>query len=219
MKNKKTTFSMPVFIFQLILVAAMLITGFFLYDSLPAQIPSHWNVAGEVDAYIDKGLGVYLFPGITLAVVLLFPVLSAIDPRKKKYKAFSRPWHILQTAIVLFFAYMYFVTLYLTFHPESSIVQFIFAGIGVLFIIIGNYLGKVRQNYFVGIKTPWTLDNEEVWNKTQRVGGWAFLIAGLIVLINGFVQWQLVASMIVAIGIAAILPIVYSYVLHKRLKG
>lgn len=219
MKKTKKAFSLPLFVFQLSVVAAMLVAGLILFDALPDQLPSHWNVAGEVDAYVDKGLGIYLFPGITLAVVLLFPILSKIDPRKNKYKAFSRPWHILQTAIVLFFAYMYFVTLYLTFHPEASITQFIFVGIGVLFIIIGNYLGKVRQNYFVGIKTPWTLDNEEVWNKTQRVGGWSFLLAGLIILINGFVQWQLVATMGVAIGIAAIFPIVYSYVLYKRLKG
>jgi immunity protein, SdpI family len=219
MKKSKTTFSVPVLVSQLLIVAAMLVTGLILFDSLPDQLPSHWNIAGEVDAYVDKGLGIYLFPGITLAIALLFPILSSIDPRKKKYKAFQRPWHILQMAIVLFFAYIYFVTLYLAFHPEVSIVQFIFAGMGILFIVIGNYLGKVRQNYFVGIKTPWTLDNEEVWNKTQRVGGWSFLIAGLIILINGFVQWQLVASMIVAVSIAAILPIVYSYVLHKRLKG
>lgn len=219
MKNNKSTFSVPVLVSQLIIVAAMLAAGLFLYDSLPDQLPSHWNIAGEVDAYVSKDLGIYLFPGITLAIALLFPILSSIDPRKKKYKAFQRPWHILQMAFVVFFAYMYFVTLYLTFHPEVSIVQFIFAGIGVLFIVIGNYLGKVRQNYFVGIKTPWTLDNEEVWNKTQRMGGWAFLFAGLIILINAFVQWQLVGSMVVAIVIAAVWPIVYSYILYKRLKG
>lgn len=219
MKKIKKTFSMPVFVSQLILVALMLGVGLFLYDSLPEQVPSHWNVAGEVDAYMDKGLAVYLFPLITLLIVMLFPILSNIDPRKKKYKAFSRPWHILQMAIVAFFAYMYFVTLYLSLHPEGSIVQFVFVGIGVLFVIIGNYLGKVRQNYFVGIKTPWTLDNEEVWNKTQRMGGWSFLIAGLVILINGFIQWQLVASMVVAIVIAAVWPIIYSYVLYKRIKG
>lgn len=189
-----------------------------MFDKLPDQMPTHWNVAGQVDAYMPKGNAVLLFPAITLVVTLLFPVLTMIDPRKEKYVLFRRPWLILQTVFVLFFAYMYFVSLYLSLNPEILITPFILGGIGVLFIVIGNYLGKVRQNYFVGIKTPWTLDNEEVWNKTQRVGGWAFLFAGIVTLINGFVQWQLVPVMIAVISVAVVVPIAYSYFLYRKLK-
>ena len=219
MSKSKKVFSMPIFLTQLSVVLLMIIVGIVLYDALPEQIPAHWNTAGEVDSYMDKMHAVLLFPGITLLMVVLFPLLSSIDPRKKNYKSFLRPWHIVQMAIVAFFAYLYFVILYLAFHPQASIEMFVFVGIGVLFIIIGNYLGKMRQNYFVGIKTPWTLNNEKVWNKTQRVGGWAFLIAGLIILINGFVQWQLVASMVFAIVLAVLLPIVYSYYAYRRFKA
>jgi uncharacterized membrane protein len=218
MQKRENNFSIPVLVLQLLIIAGMLVAGLVLYDSLPDQIPSHWNIAGEVDSYVNKDLGIYLFPGITLFMVILFPILSMVDPRREKYKTFKRSWYILQMAIVLFFAYMYAVTLYLTFHPEASMIKFMFIGMGILFIVIGNCLGKIRQNYFVGIKTPWTLDNEEVWNKTQRMGGLAFLIAGLILLINAFIQWQLVASMIVAILIAAIWPILYSYIVFKRFK-
>ncbi len=218
MSDERKSFSIPVFVFQLCIVFAMLIVGLVLHDSLPDQIPSHWNIAGEVDAYVNKDLGIYLFPGIALAVVLLFPILSKIDPRNKKYGAFRRPWHIIQMAIVLFFAYMYFVSLYITFNPEVSISKFILVGIGVLFLVMGNYLGKVRQNYFVGIKTPWTLDNEEVWNKTHRMAGWAFLFSGLVILIDGFVQWELVPVMSFAILVAVVWPILYSYILYRRFK-
>jgi uncharacterized membrane protein len=218
MKKKSMKFSVPVFVFQLAIVVAMLIAGGLLFDQLPDQIPTHWNIEGQPDAYTDKGTAIYLFPGITFVVALLFPFLSRIDPRKDKYVLFRRPWLILQTVIVLFFAYMYFVTMYLTFHPEQPIERFVFIGIGVLFIAIGNYLGKVRQNYFVGIKTPWTLHNEEVWNKTQRIGGWAFMFAGLAILINAFFMWQLVPVMVVAIAVAALLPIIYSYVIYKKLN-
>lgn len=217
MKKKAMKFSVPVFVLQLCIVSAMLITGWLLFDKLPDQIPSHWNIEGQVDSYTDKGTAIYLFPGITLAIALLFPLLSRIDPRKEKYVLFRRPWLILQTAFVLFFAYMYFVTIYLTFHPEQSIERFIFIGIGVLFVVIGNYLGKVRQNYFIGIRTPWTLDNEEVWNKTQRIGGWAFLLIGLAVLIDAFFLWNLFAVMMIGTGVAILIPIFYSYFIHKKL--
>lgn len=216
MSKSKKIFSMPIFLTQLSVVLLMIIVGIVFHEALPRQIPAHWNTAGQVDSYMDKTLAVILFPSITLLIVVLFPLLSSIDPRKKNYESFLRPWHIVQMAIVAFFAYLYFVILYLAFNPSASIETFVFVGIGTLFIIIGNYLGKMRQNYFVGIKTPWTLNNEKVWNKTQRIGGWSFLIAGLIVLINGFVQWQLVASMIFSVALAVVFPIGYSYYAYRR---
>jgi len=137
MQKQENNFSIPVLALQLLIVAGMLFAGLVLYDSLPDQIPSHWNIAGEVDSYVNKDFGIYLFPGITLFMVILFPILSMIDPRRKKYETFKRSWYILQMAIVLFFAYMYAVTLYLTFHPEVSMIQFVFVGMGILFIVIG----------------------------------------------------------------------------------
>lgn len=219
MKKKIMKFSVPVFTLQILVVLGMLIAGWVLFDKLPEQMPTHWNIAGEPDSWMDKNIAIYLFPAITFVIVLLFPILSRIDPRKDKYVLFRKPWLILQMAFVLFFAYIYFVSLYLALNPEVTMTPFIFWGIGILFIVIGNYLGKVRHNYFVGIKTPWTLDNEEVWNKTQRVGGWAFMIAGLMIFTNGFIQWQLVPVMIAAIVIAAVIPIVYSYILYRKIKG
>jgi len=196
----------------------MFIVGAALYNALPDLVPSHWNIKGEIDSYLPKLTSIILFPAITLGLALLFPIVSAIDPKKEKYILFRKPWVVLQMSIVLFFAYLYFVTLYMAFNPAIPIIPFIFGGIGVLFVLIGNYLGKIRQNYFVGIKTPWTIDNEEVWNRTNRLGGWLFTIAGLIVFAEAFIQWQVVAVFIVAVVIAAVLPIVYSYVLFRHLK-
>ena len=164
MKKKSMKFSLPVFMLQLAIVLSMIVVAWIFFKDLPDQMPSHWNIQGEVDSYMDKGLFIYLFPGIALLIAFLFPVLSKIDPKKEKYVLFRRAWLIIQTFIVLFFAYLYFVTIYLALNPEVSITPFIFVGIGVLFVVIGNYLGKVRQNYFMGIRTPWTLDNEKVWN-------------------------------------------------------
>lgn len=215
-KKSQKIFSWP-FFFQLAIVAAMYVIGFVLFKDLPAQMPMHWNIAGEVDNYIDKSLAIIIFPSIALVVTFMFLLISRIDPRKKNYELFKRSWIILQSTIVIFLAYMYFVTLYLTFNPEISIIPFIFTGIGVLFMVIGNYLSKIRQNYFVGIKTPWTLDNEEVWNKTHRLGAVLFFIVGALTMIEGIIQWYVFPVFITAVVIASLFPIVYSYVIFKKL--
>jgi uncharacterized membrane protein len=215
--KKVVKISWPIFGIQLCIVASMLIAGFLLWDSLPEMMPSHWNLEGEIDAYMEKSTWIWIFPGITLLLVLMFPFFSRIDPKKEKYELFRRPWLILQMVFVGFFAYLYFVSLYLTLNPEISITGFVFGGMGVMFILIGNYLGKVRQNWFLGIRTPWTLDNEEVWNKTQRLAGWLFLIAGLVVFAEAFIQWQIAWVMGVVIAVAVIVPVVYSYLLHRKI--
>lgn len=215
--KKVVKISWPIFIAQICTVAAMLIIGLLLWDKLPDMMPSHWNINGEVDSYLPKGTWIFIFPGITLLLVLMFPFFSRIDPKKEKYELFRRPWLILQMVFVGFFAYLYFVTLYIALNPDVPVVGFVFGGIGVMFILIGNYLGKVRQNWFLGIRTPWTLDNEEVWNKTQRLGGWLFLIAGLAIFADAFIQWQLAWVMGITTGIAVVVPIVYSYFIHRKL--
>ncbi|MFC1599857.1 SdpI family protein [Patescibacteria group bacterium] len=217
MNKKVVKISWPIFILQLCIVASMLIVGFLLWDQLPEMMPSHWNINGEIDSYMDKTTWIWIFPGITMLMVLMFPFLSRIDPKKEKYELFRRPWLILQMVFVGFFAYIYFVSLYLTLNPSVPITGFIFGGMGVMFVLIGNYLGKVRQNWFMGIRTPWTLDNEEVWNKTQRLAGWLFLTAGLVVFAEAFIQWQVAWVMGVVIGIAVVVPVVYSYFLHRKL--
>lgn len=207
-----------IFWLHALIVIVMYVVGWFLFERLPAEIPSHWNAAGEVDSYMQKKKFIVFLPSITFFVIILFPILSKIDPRKKNYKFFKRSWLILQTGIVMFFAYLYFVNLYLALNPGKSIEPFMFGGIGVLFILIGNYLGKIRQNYFIGIKTPWTLNNEEVWNKTQRVGGWSFVISGLIIFAEVFLKWQVLPVMIFAVVFASLTPVIYSYFIYRKIE-
>jgi len=215
--NKPRFFS-GVFLVQLLIAVIMFLVGLFLYDKLPDLILSHWNINGEIDSYWPKLTQIIFIPAITLALALLFQFLPKIDPKKEKYVLFQKPWIVLQMSIVLFFAYLYFVTFYMAFYPLTPIIPFIFGGIGVLFVLLGNYLGKIRQNYFVGIKTPWTLDNEEVWNKTNRLGGWMFTICGLIVFAEAFIQWQHVWVFIVSVLLTALVPVIYSYVIFRKGK-
>lgn len=211
--NKKTTWTL-----KAILIVAMFGLSLALLPSLPERVPIHWNVEGKIDGYGDRNFGAFFVPVLSIVLAALFAFIPRLDPKKKNYEQFMKAWEIFQIAFLIFMLYLHSITLYLTFHPEQSMTPFMLIGIGILFVVMGNYMGKVRQNYFFGIRTPWTLDNEEVWNKTQRLGGWCFVISGLLFLINAYFQTLIVIQFFVSIIIAAVIPIVYSYVIYKRIK-
>ena len=203
---------------RLLVVVGMFAAGALLYSRLPEQFPMHWNINGEVDNWAPKETGVWIIPLVALGLIILFPLLSKLDPKRANYKKFEKPWDIIQTVIVTFMGYVYGWQLYLTLTDVDGklLGQGILFALGIMFIILGNFLGKVRQNYFVGIKTPWTLNNEEVWQKTQRVGGWMMVIAGILLLIEAFFfQWAF-SVMIGIIVLILIVPVVYSYVISRE---
>ena len=111
-----------------------------------------------------------------LGMIVLFWFLPKLDPKKENYEKFGKAWEVFQFAIIGFTAYIHIISLIMAMHPEYSMSPFMFGGLGVFFIILGNFMGKIRRNYFVGIKTPWTIDNEEVWNKTTRLSGWLWVL-------------------------------------------
>jgi len=205
-------------VLKYVFVLLMLVAGVAAYRYLPEIIPTHWNFAGEADGFGPKATFVWLFPGIAIAVLILFWFLPKIDPKKDKYKKFAEVWEIMQAVLVGYFAYMYFVSLYAAVVPDVNVSAFVLVGVGVLFLILGNYMGKIRQNYFVGIKTPWTIENEDVWNKTHRFGGWCFVIAALIFVLQGLTGFVSIWLFGLAIVVAALLPILYSYWIFPRNK-
>lgn len=203
---------------KICLVGLMWVAGIFFYQSLPDILPTHWNMAGEVDGYGSKEIFVWLFPAIGLAMLILFWLLPKLDPRKEKYQKFAQVWEIMQTVLVGFFTYMYAVTLYAAMVPNVNVSVFVLVGIGVMFLILGNYMGKIRQNYFVGVKTPWTIDNEDVWNKTHRLAGWCFVLAGLLFIFQGLTGWVSGWLFGLAMVLAVVVPIIYSFVIFPKKK-
>jgi uncharacterized membrane protein len=183
---------------------------------LPEKIPMHWNISGEMDAYSSRDYGVFNIPLMMLATLLLFEVLPKFDPKKENYKIFKKEWLIIKMGILMLFAYLQAIILYLSMHPEKDVRSLLFLGLGFLFMLIGNYLSKIRQNYFIGIKLPWTLANEDNWNKTHRLAAWAFVLAGLVFILEAIVlfypAWVLGSSIL----LATVGPMIYSYVLSKQ---
>ena len=205
---------------RIAIVIAMLLAGIYFYGDLPDPMPTHWNFAGEPDSWGAKIWAAWLIPGLALLLTVLFPIISKIDPRHKNYEKFKKTWNGIQTAIIAFFGYLYGVMLYiLVTQADGELMgRFILAGIGLLFVILGNYMGKVRWNYFVGLKTPWALDDPEVWQKSQRFAGWFFVFGGLVFMFEAW--WYQWLEWVFGITVASmlILPTVYSYLVSRQKK-
>jgi len=205
---------------RIVLVALMFVAGAILYPQLPDIIPTHWGFEGEPNQWSPKTWGAWLIPGLTLLFLVLFPILPKLDPKRENYENFKKPWNVIQTSFVAFFAYIYAVTMYVTLYPEYNglVGRAVVFGIGILFVILGNVMGKVRQNYFVGLKTPWTLNDSEVWQKSQRFAGWVFVLAGLSFMVEGVVWFAILPVFIIAIFALVVAPMAYSYLLARAKK-
>ncbi len=201
---------------NLFLISIMFLGSYLFYQYLPAQLPMHWNIMGQVDNYMPKNQAVLLMPTMTLFIWILFLVLPNFDPKKDKYKLFQKEWQIIQTTFIGFFFYLHFLIFYISTNSKVQMLPFMFIGLGTFFILLGNYLSKIRQNYFIGVKTPWSLSSEDNWNKTHRYASWCFVIAGIVTLIEATFVWHAPVVIFGSIMLASILPMVYSFLLFKK---
>lgn len=204
--------------FLWVLVGAGFLASIILFSKLPEQMPVHWNAAGEIDRYGSRFEGAFLIPLLNAGILLLLIWLPVLDPRRKSYEKFEGFYKIIQWTIVIFLSGVHALILFSSLGYHVSIGLFVKLGIGILFMILGNYLGKVRSNWFVGIKNPWTLENEEVWVRTHRMAGPLMFGAGLITLAMAFVDHSLSLWIVVgATTAAALVPNVYSYIIFNQL--
>lgn len=206
-------------ILPIVLIILAFVVGLLLYSNLPETIPSHWNVHGEVDAWSSKDFGVFFFPSITLAIYLLITFIPLIDPLKKNYSKFDIPYFWFRTLFVLFFVLLYFYTLWAALGTKLNINFFIIPAISILFILIGMFLPKVRKNYFVGIRTPWTIHSEEVWDKTHQFAGKCFIIGGILSIFSLLFPQHFLSIFIAVILLIALVPVAYSYLIFRKING
>ncbi len=200
------------FVFSAIAVAAI------LYPSLPEQIPTHWNAQGEVDGYMKKPGGVIIMPAMAVFTFVIMKLIPVISPKGFRIDKFSDVFGVLQVTLVGFMSIVAILVLMEARGLDVRINEMIIAGTGLLFVIIGNYLGRVRKNFFIGIRTPWTLASDEVWNRTHRIGGRLFILSGVIIWIGAILRLPLTWTVGVAVGLVLI-PVVYSYFLYRKIEG
>ncbi|MGE5422908.1 MAG: SdpI family protein [Ignavibacteriales bacterium] len=202
-----------------LVMAGMLAAAFFIYPNLPAEVPRHWNIHGEVDGYWPGLYGAFFAPLLAVGLYVLLVVTPLFDPRRDNYVRFSGAYRFLRWSLVLFTVLMYGISIMAALGYAIRIDMLVKAGVAILFIIIGNFMGQFRPNYFVGIKTPWTLSSEEVWTSTHRTGARIWVLGGLICLATAPVRevWGFWIFLIV-VAIMSIVPIIYSYILYKRIS-
>jgi uncharacterized membrane protein len=189
-----------------------------LYTRLPENIPTHWNVHGRPDGFTPKPWGAFVTPLVMIALYFVLLVLPKISPRGYRFDAFLGVWEIVRTAILALMLLIHVLVLLAGTGIAIDIVRAIEVGGGLLLVLLGNYMGKLGKNFFIGIRTPWTLASDEVWLRTHRLGGELFVIAGLVVFAAGVLGAGPILPMI-SIGAAALLSVAYSYLLYRRLEG
>lgn len=185
-----------------------------VYRDLPAQLAIHWNDTGVADGFLPKALGAFGLPFLMLAINLICHVSMNSDPKRRgqaKAAVLLGKWCVPVLSLILVP-----VTLLIALGTPILVGPLVSCLVGVLFILLGNYLPKCRQNYTVGIKLPWTLHDEDNWDKTHRMAGWLWILGGAAFILSGFLGrgWLHIAIVIVLV----IAPVAYSFALYLRKK-
>ena len=204
-------------IIVLTLIAIALIAGLSLWNQLPDQMASHWNANDQVDGYISRFWGVFLMPLITLGMFVLFLVVPGIDPLKANIAQFREAFNLFIALMVAFMLYIHGLTLawslgYQDFKMSAAMLPFM----GILFIAIGYLLRQAKRNFFIGIRTPWTLSSDTVWDKTHRLGSILFMVSGAFAIIGGFFGGMAAFwLMFVPLIGSSLFLMIYSYILYR----
>ncbi|ADD01966.1 protein of unknown function DUF1648 [Thermoanaerobacter italicus Ab9] len=189
---------------------------FAIFGHLPAKIPMHWNISGQVDRFGSKN-EIFILPFIITAIYFVMLFIPLIDPKKANYDKFAGAYRVVRAVVVIIFVAVYFASTYSALGYRIDVNRIGNLVIPIMLVGFGSVMGKLRHNYFVGIRTPWTLVDEEVWDATHQVAGRLWLIAGIVGLFVSFFKGSwVVVFMFVLLITAVIIPVVYSYVIFKN---
>ncbi|MBU1131115.1 SdpI family protein [Patescibacteria group bacterium] len=212
-------FTLKTEIIPILIIIASIILGFYFYSVFPEQVPVHWNAVGEVDRYGSKLEGAFLMSIVAIGLYLMFWFIPKIDPKKEKYKQFENVYHIFKNAIMIMLFGIYLIASLNSLGYNIRVEVWVPISVGLLFLIMGNYMSKLKSNWFMGIRTPWTLSSDEVWNKTHRLGGKLFMIMGVLLMITPLLPYSnIFLTLVIPIIIMSLVPIVYSYLLYRKIE-
>lgn len=201
---------------QFVLILGMIAAAVVLWPWAPEKIPVHWNIAGQVDRYGGKLEGLLLMPLLAVGIYFLLLLLPRIDPRRANYVVFAGSYWLIRMSITTLMAFIYGCILFAAFGYQIDMGLFISVAVGLLLCVLGNVMGKIRPNWFVGVRTPWTLSSRESWNKTHRLAGRLLVLMGLLTAALGFWQSPLMLAIVVGAGVATVLTVVvYSYIMWR----
>lgn len=199
-----------------LIVIAALAASIFTYQNLPDQIPTHWDLDGDVNGWSSRFWGAFGVPLIMVGIYAVMRFLPLVDPRRDNYAKFEGAYEGIILTVLVFMLAMHLVILRAAMGHSISMQKMMPIGMGLFFIAIGNLLPRARSNFFVGIRTPWTLSSEKSWERTHRVGGYVFVLIGIVMAASVFVPistgWPIMAGIA---GCAILGLIAYSYVVWR----
>ncbi len=206
-------------IFVFLLVVVSFLVGLGVYQMLPAQVASHWNINGEVDGYMGQFWGAFFAPVISLVLFLVFLIVPRVDPLKENIEKFRDYYDNTIMFIFMFLFYIYTLALYSNLGYGVDIIRMISPAFGALFFYLGVALPHTEPNWSLGIRTPWTLSNVEVWKKTHKLGGSMFKVCGILaclgVVFPEWAMWLILAPLI----LSSLYLASYSYSAFKKLRA
>lgn len=205
---------------SILLIVTALAAGIVFYPDLPDQMPAHWNIKGEVDRYTSKFWGTFGIPLTSAFIYVLMLIVPYFDPKRQNYIRFMGSYRVLKFVMTGVFSVLYAVVLLNSMGYGVPVDRVVIIALGLMFMVIGNVMGRFRHNYFVGIKTPWTLASEEVWQKTHRFSARIWVFTGLVIVLVGAVIGGERGYIVFfgAIGLAVLVPFVYSYLIFRKEK-
>jgi len=198
------------------LVLLSFILSIYFYPQVPDQMATHWDSQGEVNGYMSKFWGTFLMPLLITGLVILFLVIPKIDPRKENIEMFRKHYEGFRLVLIIFLVLVHLHILLWNTGTQISPNAVIPLGIGLLFYYAGVLTENAEQNWFIGIRTPWTLSSEKVWKRTNRLGGKLFRIAGITAFSGVFFPEYAIYFILVPAVIVVVITVVYSYLEYKK---
>lgn len=207
------------FIFGLILSLIPLVVGGIFYKQLPDTLATHFNFQGKADGYSDKNMALFMLPlGLTVGYIAMY-FFTIKDPKHKNHNETLNRFVFLLLPVMNIATNAFIIAKGLG--KDINVSLFVTAFVGLIFVIVGNFLPKVKRNYTVGIQLPWTLHSDVVWEKTHRMAGYLWILGGVIVILSSFLlpsAW-LNYCILTSVGIMTVIPAIYSYVIYKKEEG
>ncbi|MEM8809992.1 MAG: SdpI family protein, partial [Cyanobacteria bacterium P01_G01_bin.38] len=202
-----------------VIIVGMLALSVWAWWQLPSgsQVPTHFNIQGVPDRYGGKAEGLLLLPLITLGIMLINLAIPKIAPHQQNIKRSGQAYAVISVGIVAFMSIVHIVIISSALGKSVNVNAVLSIAMGLLFIVLGNYLSKIRRNYFLGVRTPWTLSSELAWHRTHRLASWLFILHGFAFVVSGLLSSRVLLSvLVVSILICSLLVLPgYSYLLWR----
>jgi uncharacterized membrane protein len=188
-----------------------------IFSSLPEQMASHWNAANQVDGYMSRFWGAFLMPSVAVGMMLLFLAIPQIDPLKANIAQFREYFNAFITVMIAFLVYIHVLTLlwnlgYDRFNMGTAMLP----ALGLIFVFAGIMMRKAKRNFFIGIRTPWTLSSDRVWDQTHQLGSVLFIVSGALALVGALFPDNAIWFVLLPVLVSTLFLVVYSYMLYQN---